>query len=290
MFDSRSRGASYELLVTTVKRSIDWTKQIVFISAVLSNAYEISKWLLGEEATIVSSDRIKTTEKNIGFVSLQEADSSIDYYADFDFSARSFWVQNVIKSQQLLTRTGRLSVKSYPEKNAKDISIYLMELLDSNGAVAIYVNQPNYIKSYIDRVIELKRKGVEFNNLHNSFNLLESEKIQNLMRLHYGDNCTFCNGAVLGIFPHYSDLQEGVKLSIEFAIRNQLIKNVICTSTLAQGVNLPIKYLLITAFDGFQNKMKARDLQNLIGRTARSGIYTEGSISAKIVSKSIFAN
>ncbi len=278
MFDSRSRGASYELLVTTVKRSIDWTKQIVFISAVLSNAYEISKWLLGEEATIVSSDRIKTTEKNIGFVSLQEADSSIDYYADFDFSARSFWVQNVIKSQQLLTRTGRLSVKSYPEKNAKDISIYLMELLDSNGAVAIYVNQPNYIKSYIDRVIELKRKGVEFNNLHNSFNLLESEKIQNLMRLHYGDNCTFCNGAVLGIFPHYSDLQEGVKLSIEFAIRNQLIKNVICTSTLAQGVNLPIKYLLITAFDGFQNKMKARDLQNLIGRTARSGIYTEGSI------------
>lgn len=278
MFDSHSRGASYELLVTTVKRAINWTNQIVFISAVLSNAEDIGKWLLGEEATIVSSDRIKTTEKNIGFVSLQETDSTIDYYADFDFNARSFWVQNVIKTQQLLTSTGRLSVKSYPEKNAKDISIYLMELLDSNGAVAIYVKQPSYIKSYIDRVIELEGKGVEFNNLHNSFNLLESEKIQNLMRLHYGDNCTYCNGAALGIFPHYSDLQEGVKLSIEFAIRNQLINNVICTSTLAQGVNLPIKYLLITAFDGFQNKMKARDLQNLIGRTARSGIYTEGSI------------
>ena len=51
-----------------------------------------------------------------------------------------------------------------------------------------------------------------------------------------------------------------------------------CTSTLAQGVNIPIKYLLVTSIRNGLQSVKARDFQNLIGRTARAGIYTEGSI------------
>ena len=51
-----------------------------------------------------------------------------------------------------------------------------------------------------------------------------------------------------------------------------------CTSTLAQGVNIPIKYLLVTSMRVGQKMMKVRNFQNMIGRTARSGIYTEGSI------------
>ena len=52
----------------------------------------------------------------------------------------------------------------------------------------------------------------------------------------------------------------------------------VCTSPLAQGVNMPIKYLLVTSIHIGQELIKARNFQNLIGRTARSGIYTEGSI------------
>ena len=51
-----------------------------------------------------------------------------------------------------------------------------------------------------------------------------------------------------------------------------------CTSTLAQGVNIPIKYLLVTSIRNGLQLVKARDFQNLMGRTARAGIYTEGSI------------
>lgn len=40
----------------------------------------------------------------------------------------------------------------------------------------------------------------------------------------------------------------------------------------------PIKYLLITSIHIGQELIKTRNFQNLIGRTARSGIYTEGSI------------
>lgn len=51
-----------------------------------------------------------------------------------------------------------------------------------------------------------------------------------------------------------------------------------CTSTLAQGVNIPIKYLLITGTNFASAKLSVRNFQNLIGRAGRSGVYTEGNI------------
>lgn len=59
---------------------------------------------------------------------------------------------------------------------------------------------------------------------------------------------------------------------------NQQCVCVVCTSTLAQGVNIPIRYLLVNSLRVGQDIIKVREFQNLIGRTARSGIYTEGSI------------
>ena len=82
----------------------------------------------------------------------------------------------------------------------------------------------------------------------------------------------------MGVVPHSSNLQNGVKLVVEHALKNKYVSCVVCTSTLAQGVNIPIKYLLVTSIRNGLQLVKARDFQNLMGRTARAGIYTEGSI------------
>jgi hypothetical protein len=56
------------------------------------------------------------------------------------------------------------------------------------------------------------------------------------------------------------------------------INFVACTSTLAQGVNLPIRYLIVSGIHQGGEKIKVRDFQNLVGRAGRSGIHTEGLI------------
>jgi hypothetical protein len=61
-------------------------------------------------------------------------------------------------------------------------------------------------------------------------------------------------------------------------MREGLIHFVVCTSTLAQGVNLPIRYLIVTSVYQGQERIKVRDFQNLIGRAGRAGMHTEGSI------------
>ena len=61
-------------------------------------------------------------------------------------------------------------------------------------------------------------------------------------------------------------------------MKEGLVKFVICTSTLAQGVNLPIRYLIVTSVYQGAERIKVRDFHNLIGRAGRAGMYTEGSI------------
>ena len=61
-------------------------------------------------------------------------------------------------------------------------------------------------------------------------------------------------------------------------MRNNLVRFVVCTSTLAQGVNLPIRYLIVTSIYQGVERIKVRDFHNLIGRAGRAGMHTEGSI------------
>src|SRR5690606_35170445 len=109
-------------------------------------------------------------------------------------------------------------------------------------------------------------------------NLEEVQKLNNLIRGNYGDDSFLSKAALLGVFLHNGTTPTGLRLAIEYAMQESLIKFVSCTSTLAQGVNLPLRYLIIPSIYQAGSKLKVRDFQNLIGRAGRSGMHTEGLI------------
>ena len=82
-------------------------------------------------------------------------------------------------------------------------------------------------------------------------------------------------------------MPNGVRIAEEYALKKSLIRCVVCTSTLAQGVNLPIKYLIVSSIYQSKQVIKVRDFHNLIGRTARAGKETEGTI---ILTEDIYKN
>ena len=99
--------------------------------------------------------------------------------------------------------------------------------------------------------------------------------------MHYGHTQRvniFHDGILVGILPHYGNLQGCLRQVVEDEIESGNFKCVACTSTLAEGVNLPIKYLIITGIQNGVSTVKTRDFQNLLGRVARSGKYSEGSV------------
>lgn len=275
MFDDGSRGAIYELLISEIRSHISGKEQIILLSAVLSNAEQIQKWLLGEAGVLASDSKIKATPKTIGFASQAK---DIHYYSD-DSAQEDFYVPRSIEVIALQKRPREKKQRYFPElTDAKDIAIYYANKLCKNGGVAIFANRTSTVLTVINRIIELRDRGCLLAEIKGNSDGKEMSRLAQLMSDYYGEQHPYTIACYLGVVPHYSNLPNGLRLAVEHACRNKALRLVVCTSTLAQGVNIPIKYLFMTSFMVARNSMRIRSFQNLMGRTARSGMYTEGSV------------
>lgn len=273
MFDDPSRGALYELLLTNIKLRLQERQQLILMSAVLPNAKQIKEWLFGESGTLAYDKKIRSTPKSVGFV---DRSSKVHYYTTGK-SDEEFFVPYTYKSQNLKLLGKERKAKTFPD-DARDIALYYANILCKKGGVAIYFNQRRSILKLFRRIIDLDNRGYQLTHLQELAKKEEILKFQTLFEAYYGRDYIYTQVAHYGILPHYSTLPNGVRVSVEFALKQGYIKAIACTSTLAQGVNTPIKYLLITGTNFSSAKMTARNFQNLIGRTGRSGVYTEGEI------------
>lgn len=274
LFDDDSRGAQYELLVSEVVRSRSKTSQMVLFSAVLSNSTQIADWLFSDAGVSVDHALVKSTEKLIGFLSSNQI---IHYYEKDNMDEESFFVPKSIQIRPLQRLGRERKARFFPESTPQDYAIYYGTKLCGQGGAAIFAGRIKSISVIMRRIVELVHRGYDLSNLLSSGNELEIHNLQQLFRLHYGSESDLTTAAGIGAFPHYANLPNGVKMSIEYALRARHIHLVVCTTTLAEGVNIPIKYLLLTTFNNGNSTMQIRKIQNLIGRTARSGIHTEGS-------------
>lgn len=274
LFDDASRGTQYELLVSEISRSRNSNAQMVLFSAVLANANQISGWLFDDESATIDYSLVKSTEKSIGFLS---SDQTIHYYEKDNMADESFFVPKSIVVEPLQSLRKGSTPKYFPEKNAQDIAIYYANKLAGQGGVAIYAGRVTSIAPIMRRIVEINKRGYDLSNLLGNESLNEVAKLSNLIALNYGENFELTGASKLGAFPHYANLANGIKMSIEHALRKKHISLVVCTTTLAEGVNIPIKYLFLTTFSLGTTSVQIRKMQNMVGRTARSGIHTEGS-------------
>lgn len=85
-----------------------------------------------------------------------------------------------------------------------------------------------------------------------------------------------------GVAYHHAGLPVDVLDAIEEALRSEQLVAVVATSTLTDGVNLPVRTVLIaeTAYEGQRPGMRldATRLLNAVGRAGRAGKETEGWI------------
>lgn len=85
-----------------------------------------------------------------------------------------------------------------------------------------------------------------------------------------------------GVAYHHAGLPVEVQEAIEDAVRSESINAVVATSTLTEGVNLPVRTVVIatTEYDGQDPayRMSAARLLNAVGRAGRAGKESEGWI------------
>ncbi len=278
-FDGMTRGPTYELLLTSLRMPLPPVTQIVLISAVIGNAAEVADWLIGDPNAVVGGAGLLPTAKSIAFASWQDARGRLEYVSPVDPKEREFFVPRIIADTLLARKPRERTDKRFPEKNdGGDVGLFLGLHVVSNGSVAIFCGLKGSVTKICRRAVDIFDRGIALPRPWAVSDAAEVEKIRALSEVHLGADATATQAAALGIFAHHADTPHGLRLAIEHAMKGNLAKFVVCTSTLAQGVNFPLKYLIVTSTRQGGEKILVRDFHNLMGRAGRAGMHTEGSV------------
>jgi hypothetical protein len=278
-FDTGSRGVTYELLLTSIKRLLQKEAQSVLISAVIRNAAALASWLFDDADQVVADNRLQT-QRSIAFATWPSAAS----YGQLEFNRGSnveqpFFVPRVIVAEQLARRGKETVPRFFPERASGSVALYLALRLVPNGAIAIFAGTKlSAAKIVRDAATEIFARNV---SLQSPAILSDPEELGRLVLLfseNFGGDSYLTQSASLGIFAHHGNTPHGLRLAIEHAMRAGSVRLVVCTSTLAQGVNLPIRYLLITSTMQGDDAIRGRDFHNLMGRAGRAGMHGEGTV------------
>ncbi|WP_291447682.1 DEAD/DEAH box helicase [Desulfovibrio sp.] len=277
-FDSGTRGITYELLLTSLRSMIPEGTQKVLISAVISNAEAVGEWLNGEP-NVVEATTLIPTFRSVGFTSWLDQLGRIQYVNSRDAEQNEFFVPRVIERFNLRRKNGERKDRFFPEKtDGQTIALYLGLKLVQNGSIAVFCGRKSTAASVCEKAVDLIQRNVPLGLPADFSDVQEIERLRHLHVENLGADAPASQSAAHGIFFHHGNTPHGIRLAVEHAMRDDLVRFVVCTSTLAQGVNLPIRYLIVTSVYQGMERIKVRDFHNLIGRAGRAGMHTEGSI------------
>ncbi|RLU07136.1 hypothetical protein CS078_19865 [Pseudomonas prosekii] len=277
-FDTGKRGVTYELLISYLRDAVSPTAQKVMISAVMANAKSIGDWLNFEAGIEIQGAKVLPTVRAIGFATWSDAPSGggVQFFDQGMLDSNQYFVPGLLQPIEIAESKGK--IRKYPDRlNSREVASYLAVKLCELGGAAIFCGTKVIVRSVCKDLVTIFEKGVDLPLPVTAGDPEEIGKLHYLASLHMGD-CEYTKAIKIGVMPHSSNIPAGLRSSVEWALSNGKASLVVCTSTLAQGVNLPIRYLLITSTFQAGNAISTRDFQNLMGRAGRSGYYTEGNV------------
>lgn len=273
-FDNGNRGITYELLLTSLKSHILKSAQVLLISAVIGNAEKIGQWLVGDDVEIVKGINLIPTFRSVGFSTNREPGRDIYFVNSQNPDQQEYYVPKIFNQYKLKRNV------IFPHfDDGKEVALLLgLRLAKKGSSIAIFSGTKDSVGTMCETISKIFRNGLDLPKPSETADDNELPKLVHLHTVNFGDNAVATKAAALGVFSHHNNIPHGIRLAVEYAMKEGLINFVICTSTLAQGVNLPIRYLIVTSVYQGEERIKVRDFQNLVGRSGRSGMHTEGSI------------
>ncbi len=79
-----------------------------------------------------------------------------------------------------------------------------------------------------------------------------------------------------GIVVHHGKMPALMARRLKTVIERGIVRVVLATSTLSEGVNLPVEYILLPDLHRSNDRLRSQEFLNLVGRAGRPGHGTEG--------------
>lgn len=289
LLDGAGRGIGLELLLARLRGHQERQTRFIFISAIVPNIEEVNAWLGGSNQTVIRSTYRPAIAE---FAILNPLGSGAGMAVSLNMHPheaveRQFSIDNFMDRNAFSFRnpaTGRQ--KTFNFSSIKTQAIASARKVLPMGTTAIFAANKRGMQGAIGIAESLVEQLQVALPIPNPIDFARQDALQKpvaYLEAEYGPNWigTKCvqNGTVL----HHGDIPQETREILEALIRDQNVRLVICTSTLAEGVNLPIRTLVLYSVqrrgsDGQIKNMLARDIKNLVGRAGRAGANTKGLV------------
>ncbi|MDX9720042.1 MAG: DEAD/DEAH box helicase [Myxococcota bacterium] len=289
LLDGGGRGVSLELLLTRLRARENGPPRFVFVSAIVPNIEEINAWLGGSDEDVVRSDyrpaiaeyaTLRHTGAGVGLtidLVLHPHEQPPVQVAITNFLSRTDF-------EYLNPLTGRRNTYPFESMNTRAISAGRKAL--PMGAVALFAANKRGDQGAIGLAEKLIDQLSHALPLPKPIDYAVPDRIRPIVQyltLEYGPNWLGTRMTAKGAILHHGDIPQEAREVVEGLLRAGGVRFVICTSTLAEGVNLPIRTLVLYSVHrrtgkGPAKPLLTRDIKNLVGRAGRAGATTKGLV------------
>lgn len=267
--ENNKRGLKFELLVNRMKKMFE-NSRLIFISGVLPNIEDFTKWLANDENNSIKSNW-KPSDVLIGTLTWYKKKSVIQYFNGE--IKRPLKFMNNIYSENNATM--------FPKK-ANDVLALSSLKFANDGQTYIFSPVKDHIETVADAIVRMNSKLTgELSDLKLKIDNEDEDIIYLKEQIVYelGPDNELSKYLECGFLIHHGSLPENIKLIIEDILRKNKVKLVIGTNTLAQGINFPIKTVLIKSiYRGYLQKIDEQTLHNIIGRAGRANEENAGRV------------
>jgi helicase len=287
LIDDEERGLRYELLLSTLKGPLKGNRRFIFLSAIVPNLPDINEWLGGDQSTVISSE-YRPTRLNYAFLEeMEKVKNTYQLVVNPTKALPEKYIVSYFLTREdfrfLKEETQRWNTYKYTSQRVRSVAAALKSL--RAGAVALFAPSkgPNGVRGLAEEVLRLVGSNTSIAENLTPPKGKHTREMKEYFTCIFGDTYLLSQLVKFGVLFHHGDLPQQVREVIEEAIRNGRSKFVICTNTLAEGVNLPIRTIVVHSArryipDRGWKSLRVRDLKNLGGRAGRAGKETNGMI------------
>jgi superfamily II DNA/RNA helicase len=273
----KSRGSKFELLLAAVKHKMK-DVNFMLLSPFISNGNQIGEWLAdSEKNSAVISMEWTPTRQYIGCNLLKKHKfvSVLEFYKSSRNQLSSENIEIKLRSNpfDVKEELGESSLNT-----AVKLCIILNDFIEQDGNILILCEGSGTSKNLANQIAKYY---IDNGKLKDISSKPEINKALEIIKLESNEEDVLLECIKYGVCYHNSGLSSLVKGIIEELIRNNHVKLIFATTTLAQGMNFPINTVIFQTvkFRGHEGRdFTNAEFWNIAGRAGRAYKDKEGYI------------
>lgn len=271
MIGPSEREIRYETLVQRLLRRADsGQRRIVCLSAILPSGEELddlTAWIRSDEPGAPIRSDWRPTRQRFGALTWHGADALLRLDLDDDGP----FIERFIVKRPALGRERN----PYPRTNSQLVLFAAWEFARQGKRTLVFSTQANWVESYGKQVVDLCRRGYLHSLLNDETPIARALEVG---KEWLGDEHPAVECLKAGVAIHHGRLPSPFLRELELLISEGVLKVIVASPTLSQGLNLNAAVLLVPALYRSGEKIRGEEFANVAGRAGRAFVDVEGLI------------